>query len=129
MRAPLPDFMPADVSTIIRKNVTALLSDPEITVEVEYRRIDSTSYSTATGTQARVVGKSSFSAVMEEVKQRQGSVARVSDHRFLFLKSLMPDDPRKGDEIRCDKDVWIVISWDSDLEKLMWLVVARRANA
>ncbi len=129
MRAPAPDFLGDDVAAVIEESVTALLTDPELSVEIEYRRAGKTTYSTSTGQQSRTSGRWTFQAVQEEVKQTSGRSRRVGDQRFLFRKDEMPIDPRKGDEIRVGADVWFVTSWDSDAQKLMWLVTARRADA
>ena len=129
MRAPVPDFLDESLAATITDNVTALLDDPQLTVEIEYRRAGKATYSTTDGTQTRTTGKWTFRAVQEQVKQTAKSSGRMGDQQFLFLKEEMPIDPRKGDEIRVGGNVWRVTSWDSDLQKLMWLVMTRRADA
>lgn len=129
MQAPAPDFLGEALAATITENVTALLTDPELTVEIEYRRAGKATYDATAGTETRSTGKWTFRAVQEQVKQTVKSGGRIGDQQFLFLKEEMPIDPRKGDEIRIGGDVWFVTSWDSDLQKLMWLVTGRRAAA
>lgn len=130
MKAPMPDLIPTAVQEAVEDHVEALFGEGQVTVEIEYRRVGTTSYSPTTGKQTRSgTGRWTLLAVHQVGEVKQTPKGRMREDEFLFEKSAMPRDPRKGDEIRLGSDVWTIGKWDADAQGLLWLVTARKANA
>lgn len=129
MRTPVAEMLPPDVATAIKDTMAAMIATPALTILIEYRRAQSTTYSPTTGKQTRVgLGRWTVRAVRQKIDEKAKGKGRVADDIFLIEKGAMPLDPRKGDEIRFGKDVWTVLKWDSDLQEILWQIEARRTS-
>ena len=127
---PTPDLMPAHLRNVLTDRLEGLLTDPELSTEVVYRRPRSTSYSATTGLQTRDISSWTFNAVAADVSarvaSRSGGRIRVGDRRFQFMRSELPLEPTVGDEVRERGTVYKVVDWRSDPQAVNWLVTGRK---
>lgn len=129
MQAPRPDLFPRDVAEEIKGRVGDLLTDEQVTVEVQYRRPGSPDYDETTGKASRNTGKWTFRAVRSRVTEREalasGGHVQAGDWKYLFLKSELPLEPTDGDEVREGGRVVKLTRWEDDAQGLQWMVSGR----
>ena len=130
MQSPTPDLMPAHLKNTLTTRLQGLLTDPDLSVEIVYRRPRQSTYSPTTGLQARHVSEWTFDAVAADVSvklvNRSGGRLKIGDRRFVFMRSELLLEPTSGDEIKEGSNVFKVVSWKSDPQAMTWVVTGRK---
>lgn len=126
---PMPDFVKDEIAASLRD----MIADPELGVEITYKRFSSQTVDIEAGTATRTEPKNTIQALRRivgvEEAERSGGRLQMGDRIYQIMKDDLSGTPTTSDRVQEGSVTREVVDWVRDVMDLFYLVTVRGGDA